>query len=95
MTVWYKQGVYGDLKTPAQKALGRVGSLAFAAGEDIFVTSIRDGNHWFGSLHYIGQAFDVRPLYNVTLQQIKEKLGTDFDVVNEGNHWHIEYDPKG
>jgi hypothetical protein len=95
MTVWYKQGVLGDLQTVARKGLGRVANLFNKSGEDLFVTSLRDGNHSGGSLHYDGLAFDIRPSDKVLLVDIINVLGPDWDVIYEGNHIHCEYDPKG
>jgi hypothetical protein len=76
-----------------RKGLGKVASLAASKGEDVFVTSIRDSNHSLGSLHYDGNAVDIRPLHTVTIDDIKVELGIDFDVVDETNHWHLEFDP--
>lgn len=92
--IWYKQGVLGRLNQPSRKALGRVASRAAVAGEDIFVTSLQEGNHMLGSLHYDGNAWDQRPLKKVSIEEVREACGSDFDVVDEGNHWHIEHDPK-
>jgi len=91
MTIWYKQGVEGDLTIQAQKCLGRVHDQF---GQDIFVTAKRDGNHMAGSLHYNGNAFDIRSLKGVTKQSIKATCGKGFDVVLHSSHTHIEYDPK-
>ena len=97
MTVWYKQGVIGDLQPVARKGLGRVADLydSFDSyiNEDLFVTSIREGNHKAGSLHYDGLAFDIQ-LGGRTTGQIREVLGSSWDVVNEENHVHCEFDPK-
>ena len=92
--IWTKQGVSGDLQPIVAKALGKVGRLAEEHGEDVYITSKRDYFHSYGSLHPDGWAFDMRPLATVTIGMIKRLLGPDFDVVDEGNHWHIEYDPK-
>ena len=94
MTVWIKQGVIGDLQTVAQKGFGRVAKLYKSHGEDLYRTSTREGNHSFGTLHYIGLAFDIRPNVKVKLNSIKRALGKSWDVVDEGNHIHCEYDPK-
>lgn len=93
MTVWIKQGVIGDLQPVARKGLGRVAKLYKFNRQDLYVTSIRDGNHSDGSLHYDGLAFDVRPNDQISTKAIKEVLGPDWDVVNEVNHVHCEYDP--
>jgi len=66
-------------------------------GEEFVVTSTYEGNHGAGSLHYDNNAYDVRnPRKNkpVIVLEIKEKLGKDYDVINELSHIHIEYDPK-
>lgn len=59
-----------------------------------------DGVHGKNSLHYKGLAIDIRTK-DVALSRIagfitalKARLGADYDVVNEGDHIHIEYDPK-
>ena len=94
MTVWYKQGVLGDLQTVARKGLGRVFELFNEVNEDLYVTSIREGNHIAGSLHYDGLAFDIRYSDKVFITDVKQILGKYWDVVDEGNHIHCEYDPK-
>jgi len=93
MTVWIKQGVLGDLQSVAQKGLGRVAKVYEAHSEDLFITSLREGNHSPGSFHYIGLAFDIRPGKS-SLSMIRAALGHDWDVVDEVNHIHCEYDPK-
>jgi len=94
MTVWVKQGVIGDLQQVARKGLGRVAKLFKFNRQDLYVTSIRDGNHSDGSLHYDGLAFDIRPNTRISVSSIKEALGKGWDVVDESNHIHCEYDPK-
>ncbi len=100
MSVWFKQGVTGELKPVAQKGLGRLGKLYEMHHQDLFVTSIRDGLHHPGSFHYIGLALDFRGNEKVTELEIKTTLGSDWDVVpymdSRGNigHVHAEYDPK-
>lgn len=92
--VWYMQGVVGRLSNPCLKALGKIAAEEFRFGRDVFVTSIEEGIHSPGSLHYNGNAFDLRPT-RTDIQHIKHLLGPDFDVVDEQNHYHIEFDPKG
>ena len=64
------------------------------------ITSGTDGKHSSGSKHYIGAAIDLRTM-NLTNDQIqfaatelKERLGVEYDVVVEGDHLHLEHDPK-
>ena len=94
MTVWFKQGVCGDLVGKAQKGLGRVAKLYNDNGSDLFVTSLREANHSSGSFHYIGQAFDIRDSTKVLLVQLKSVLGNGWDVIPERDHIHCEFDPK-
>ena len=94
MTIWYKQGVEGDLQIPAQKGLRKLANLFARYGRDVFITSIRDGYHSQGSLHHIGMAFDIRPPNDINIEGVKGMLGDDYDCLDEGNHWHIEYDPE-
>lgn len=70
----------------------------------VWITSAADGDHMINSLHYKNRAFDVR-IWNIVGDRTQEAeawcgrlrstLGKDYDVVLEGNHIHIEYDPKG
>lgn len=90
--IWIKQGVLGDLQPIARKGLGKVAKLYKTSGLDLFVTSLRDGNHSDGSLHYDGLAFDIRK--GIEIYRIKLALGGGWDVVEEVDHIHCEYDPK-
>jgi len=92
--VWYKQGVYGDLTTPTQKALGRVAELYHSKGHDLFITAKRDGNHMPGSLHYTGNAFDFRKAKDISKLQIQVATGKGFDIVEHNTHFHCEFDPR-
>ena len=100
MTVFYKMGVIGDLHPKMQKSLNKIDHVFnFYYGEDVLVTSKREGTHSPGSLHYIGCAIDTRYPKSCEdrqelAQRIRSALGKDFDVVVEGNHLHVEYDPK-
>ena len=91
--VWIKQGVMGRLCPDAQNGFGRVAALYFNKWLDFFVTSIREGTHSPGSLHYLGRAFDFEG-QGVPKEEIKKALGKDWDVVIEPNHYHVELDPK-
>jgi len=84
------------------KVWAEFGYLPWAA-----VTSGLDGEHGWDSLHPFGRAVDLRTWKNDAGEQIdlptKQKmarrlqtlLGTDYDVVVEGDHIHVEYDPAG
>jgi len=70
-------------------------------GLEMIVTSIIDGKHGFGSLHFSGGAFDTRiwnmdkQLLDIMKVGLKTALGKEFDVVLEKDHFHIEFQPKG
>ena len=67
---------------------------------EMVVTSVVDGKHGRGSLHYVGYAADVRTwaIQNEALVDfttgLSEELGEEFDVVLENDHIHIEFQPK-
>jgi hypothetical protein len=69
-------------------------------GYEMTVTSVCDGKHSRGSIHYVGMAFDLRTSnlklesIPVIVKQIKEQLSGDFDAVLEKDHIHIEFQPK-
>ena len=74
----------------------------FPLGLDVVITSGVDGTHHPNSLHYDGKALDLRTFHIETetdredIQMVLvSKLGADFDVLFEKDHFHIEYDPKG
>ena len=60
------------------------------------ITSTYEGSHSEGSLHYANLAVDIRKNKAKVLsyKEIKQALGKDYDVILEGDHIHIEYDPK-
>lgn len=69
------------------------------AGRDAIVTFTTNGTHSAGSFHYEGNAIDLRTKdlttsqINEIVEDLVEKLGDEYDIVNEGDHIHIEYDP--
>lgn len=67
-------------------------------GRELVITSVVDSKHSATSLHYAGSAFDCRIYDDMDNEKIKatikERLGIDFDVILEGNHIHVEYQPR-
>lgn len=68
-------------------------------GKEMVITAIFDGKHMEGSKHYAGNAFDMRRWdiggkVKEFISALKTSLGTDYDVVNEATHIHVEFDPK-
>jgi len=85
------------LERRTRNGLKIVAAVLSQYGEEIIITSTYEGNHGPGSLHYANQAFDIRtPDKETTALSIElmTMLGSDFDVVAEDTHIHIEYDPS-
>ena len=73
---------------------------------ELVITSVADGKHNPKSLHYAGYAVDVRSkhiesdaLKQALLEECKEALDTDFDMIlealgKEQEHYHLEFDTK-
>ena len=70
------------------------------AGIPCVITSASDGKHGPNSLHYKGLALDLRTSSLKPEQQssvhlaLQAALGSQFDVVLEDDHIHLEFDPK-
>ena len=108
LDVHFKDGVDpSGIQLPIIRAIAVTAGVLNAWGRRCTVTSINDGEHSTNSLHYEGMAFDLRtrdegpsykqwPLWEKRMiaQAIKNHLGGDYDVVVEGDHIHIEFDPK-
>lgn len=67
-------------------------------GKELVITSVLDGVHSEGSLHYSGGSLDARTRYfkdsgAKAARMIRSRLTKDFDVVLEKTHLHIEYQP--
>jgi hypothetical protein len=69
-------------------------------GHELVVTSLLDGRHSATSLHYVGHAADLRirdipaAIHQDIVRELKASLTTDYDVVLESDHIHLEYQPK-
>ena len=66
----------------------------------LVITEGTGGTHSEGSLHYVGLALDLRSS-NVSdnlkagiVSELKQLLGAEFDFVVEGDHFHVEFQPK-
>lgn len=74
--------------------------LYVSRGHSLTITSANDSQHMEGSLHYGGMAVDFRTkdLPPGAAQEIaaalKSQLGSQYDVVLESDHIHVEFDPK-
>ena len=71
--------------------------IAYEFNTDMVVTSCTDGTHTPMSMHYVGQAVDIR-ISNLSdpvgvVDRLKFELDGLFDIVLERDHIHMEYDP--
>lgn len=97
-----KEGVtFEGISLELAEALALADQIYLAwAGRELVLTSLKDGKHSKKSLHYSGNAADLRtrdltPRQQATiLSELKLALGKDYDVVLEIDHIHLEYDPK-
>ena len=84
------------LNREIRRALPGIARVYDSYGYELTITSTFDGNHGEGSLHYHHDAIDTvkTPEFLPNIHHdIKIGLGSDFDVVLESDHIHIEYDP--
>jgi len=70
-------------------------------GYDLVITSLNDAKHSQTSLHYSGAAVDLRTVvlnpeedWDAIAREIKSRLNIHYDVINESNHIHLEYQPR-
>jgi len=85
------------LRPEIRKKLNTIAGIVDAIfGDEIVITSTFEGNHSPGSLHYANLAVDIRRTdkSDTVCQVIRQELGSNYDVISEHNHIHIEYDPK-
>jgi len=69
--------------------------------DGVVITSLNDARHSETSLHYAGNAADIR-VWNLpdsvdpndVVTSIKARLNLDYDVIFESDHIHIEYQPR-
>ncbi len=98
-----KEGVdFGSEIKPTTRRIIDAAEYAFGKyGIIPTITSAMDGSHMATSKHYTGDALDwriwesdARGLTNTIVSEMRYYLGSDYDVVLESDHIHIEYDPK-
>jgi hypothetical protein len=94
--IWISPGFKGPLSREVSNALRFIERFAGAHKEDLYLTHGRDGRHGNGTLHYQGDAVDFLPLHCVTVHQLTTALGAykGIQIVDESDHYHLEYDPK-
>jgi len=85
------------LNREIRRSMPKVALILWSHREVFIITSTYEGNHGVGSLHYADDAYDCKsPKENrlKCVNEIKVKLGKDYDVIDEKDHIHIEWDPK-
>lgn len=85
------------LRPEIRKKLNQIARIVWSVEkEELVITSTYEGAHREGSLHYADLAIDIRRHKNSqeVRDELKNKLGIDYNVVLEYGHIHIEYDPK-
>jgi hypothetical protein len=85
------------LRHKARVGLWYLEALFLSECRSVVVTHTFDGQHKEGSLHFKNRAVDILPPGRenaLLLKQAKQNMGKDYDVIDEGDHWHMEYDPK-
>jgi len=99
--LFFKDGVQiGGLHSEIRKAVDIAKDVFAKYDKDCVVTSGREGKHMDYSLHYAGQAVDLRRrhLNQEEAEQIREALiiilGEDYTVLLEATHFHVHYRPK-
>lgn len=103
----FKDGVIIPPLHPAIEHALNVASLVWRSQTDTppVVTSVGEGRHSETSLHY-GTPYDVRVRavdlrtrnlsseeVNAIIGELHRLLGEAYDIIDEGTHCHIEYDP--
>lgn len=98
----FKEGVRIDgIRPEAVLGIAVAHSVYAQRGYPVMVvTSVVDGQHSAGSLHYSGNAFDLRTRtlrqedINSVAEAIRNALPREFDVLVESTHIHVEFQPK-
>jgi hypothetical protein len=97
----YKGGVHSaGLKSSILTILHKVDEAhKEVIGRDAIITATLNGKHMKKSLHYSGNAIDLRTrdITKVKAEELtkklKEKVGIGYDIIFEKDHIHLEYDP--
>jgi len=89
-----------DLKPQLLIAIIIANDIYKRYSHELVLTSVDDSTHGTASLHDNGLAVDLRTYYFLpteikqVVNELRNSLNSEFDVVLEKDHIHIEYDPK-
>lgn len=96
----FKEGVTVTFTAEVNRILEAAEYTFQANGYSCVCTSGTDGKHMPTSKHYQAQAVDLRSkhvseeMLPKIVEELKGRLGKDYDVILEGDHIHAEYDAK-
>ena len=100
MALSVKEGVDLRLLVPQMAvAIVVVDQVCSELGVGCVITSGRDSKHSDESFHYLGAGLDFRTreldqqTAKVLEHRVSQRLGSQWDVVFEGDHLHVEFDP--
>jgi hypothetical protein len=90
-------GLTGDILSTFDELAAAWGMF----GYNPMITHGTDGTHNPGSLHGSGNALDLRTTAmgmsntqaDSVVSYLQSQLGSSYDIINEGDHIHLEYDP--
>ena len=100
--VHLKDGVsLADIRPETRRILFAASPIWHEHGQELWITSHKEGGHGVSSLHYDGYALDLRSRYfgngrevGVVVKKLQQSLGRDYDVAHHVDHIHVEWDPK-
>lgn len=91
----------GQIKPTTRRIIDAAEYVFGKYGIQPTITSAVDGTHMANSKHYSGDALDwriwesdIRGITNDIVDEMRYYLGSDYDVILESSHIHVEYDPK-
>jgi len=96
-----KPGALLSTRFEIQHARSIIARIWQAHGYALTVTSGLDSTHSATSLHYVGLAEDYRTRdvapsdLAIMVNEVRAALGSDYDVILETDHLHVEYDHGG
>lgn len=99
--LYLKEGVKLEITEEMARAIPVIMKVyRFLGFDNVTLTSANDGDHMEGSKHGEGNGLDIRIWAMAVYDEIravvllKWELGPDYDIVQEKDHIHVEYDPK-
>ncbi len=84
------------LNREIRRFLAKADAIYITYSEDFVVTSTYEGTHSPSSLHYADDAIDARKpkmFWREIFSDLRNVSPAKYDVVDEGSHYHCEYDP--